>query len=178
MVDLSFYKNKRVLVTGHTGFKGSWLLKILSKANAIVAGYSLSPITSPSLFKLMKFDNLDSYIYDIRNFTSLENVFEYFKPEIVIHLAAQPIVRESYNDPRFTYETNIMGTVNLLECIRNSDCVRSFLNVTTDKVYLNREWDRGYREDDPLDGFDPYSNSKSCSELITHSYKKILFLFF
>ena len=175
-MDLSFYKNKRVFVTGHTGFKGSWLCKILEKYGAIVTGYSLEPPTDPNLFSMCDFGkNFKSIIGDIRDFDCLKKAFEYSNPEIVLHLAAQPIVRESYIDPHGTYETNVMGTVNILECVRLSSCVKSFLNVTTDKVYINNEWDWGYREIDPLDGFDPYSNSKSCSELVTHSYNNSFF---
>lgn len=176
MFDLNFYKGKRVLVTGHTGFKGSWLCKTLSVAGACVAGYSLEPPTDPSLFEIAGIESrVESHIGDIRDFDSLKKVFDSFKPEIVLHLAAQPIVRESYRHPRETYETNVMGTVNVLECIRLCDCVKSFLNVTTDKVYKNNEWEWGYRENEPLDGFDPYSNSKSCSELVTHSYRDSFF---
>ena len=118
---------------------------------------------------------MDSVIGDVRDFELLKEVFERVQPQIVIHLAAQPIVRESYKNPRETYETNVMGTVNILECARQFSCVRSFLNVTTDKVYENKEWEWGYREEDVLDGFDPYSNSKSCSELVTHSYIRSFF---
>ena len=176
MQTLDFYKGKRVLVTGHTGFKGSWLCRVLINAGAEVTGYSLTPPTCPSLFELADIgDGMRSVIGDIRDFSSLKKCFDEARPEIVLHLAAQPIVRDSYKDPRYTYETNVMGTVNILECIRTSDTVRSFLNVTTDKVYLNREWAWGYREDEALDGFDPYSNSKSCSELVTHSYKNSFF---
>lgn len=174
--DLSFYKGKRVFVTGHTGFKGSWLCKILSDAGAIVTGYSLAPQTTPSLYELAGIEKLvHSVIGDIADIESLNNAFNEAQPDIVLHLAAQPIVRDSYKDPVYTYQTNVMGTVNILECIRKSDCVKSFLNVTTDKVYQNREWEWGYREDEMLDGFDPYSNSKSCSELVTHSYKNSFF---
>lgn len=170
-MDLSFYKNKRVLVTGHTGFKGTWLCKMLVNAGAVVTGYSLEPPTEPNLFNVSGLRGaLHSVIADIRDFEKLSAVFSEVQPEIVFHLAAQPIVRESYKDPRCTYETNVMGTVNLLECVRLTPCVKSVLNVTTDKVYKNNEWCWGYREDEPLDGFDPYSNSKSCSELVTHSY--------
>ena len=170
-LDLSFYKGKRVFVTGHTGFKGSWLCRILVKAGAIVTGYSLEPPTSPNLFGLADVEKRITHVVgDIRDFDKLKAAFEEARPEIVLHLAAQPIVRDSYKDPRYTYETNVMGTVNLLECVRLSSDVRSVLNVTTDKVYHNNEWCWGYREDEPLDGFDPYSNSKSCSELVTHSY--------
>ena len=176
MFDLSFYKNKRVFVTGHTGFKGSWLCKILSNSGAIVTGYSLMPPTSPSLFELAQIaGDVKSIIGDIRDYESLKKAFDEAKPEIVFHLAAQPIVRDSYKDPKYTYETNVMGTVNILECVRMSDCVKSFLNVTTDKVYKNKEWEWGYRENEELDGFDPYSNSKSCSELVTHSYQQSFF---
>ncbi len=176
-MDLSFYKGKRVFVTGHTGFKGSWLCKILVKSGAIVTGYSLRPPTTPSLFEIANIEqDITSVIGDIRDYNTLKAAFDKCQPEIVLHLAAQPIVRDSYKDPVFTYETNVMGTVNILECVRNSNCVKSFLNVTTDKVYLNREWEWGYREDEMLDGFDPYSNSKSCSELVTHSYKSSFFV--
>ena len=175
-MDLSFYKGKHVFVTGHTGFKGLWLCKILVKAGAIVTGYSLKPLTTPSLFEIANIEqDITSVIGDIRDYNTLKSAFDKAQPEIVLHLAAQPIVRDSYKDPVFTYETNVMGTVNILECVRNSNCVKSFLNVTTDKVYLNREWEWGYREDEMLDGFDPYSNSKSCSELVTHSYKSSFF---
>lgn len=174
--DLSFYNGKRVFVTGHTGFKGSWLCKMLSNAGAIVTGYSLNPPTSPSLFEIAGIENdIHSVIGDIRDYKALKAAFDEAQPEIVLHLAAQPIVRDSYKDPAYTYETNVMGTVNILECVRNSSCVKSFLNVTTDKVYLNKEWAWGYRENEELDGYDPYSNSKSCSELVTHSYKNSFF---
>ena len=170
-MDFSFYKNKKVLVTGHTGFKGAWLCKLLLMQEAEVVGYSLEAPTEPSLFKLLGLETqMTSVIGDIRDFEKLSETFEKYQPEIVLHLAAQPIVRTSYKEPRQTYETNVMGTVNICECVRNSKSVRSFLNVTTDKVYKNNEWDKGYREEDPLDGYDPYSNSKSCSELVTHSY--------
>ena len=170
-MDLSFYCGKRVLVTGHTGFKGTWLCKMLVNAGATVTGYSLEPPTTPNLFSISGLGNkMKSVIADIRDFDRLKVSFAEAQPEIVLHLAAQPIVRESYKDPRYTYETNVMGTVNLMECVRLNPCVKSVLNVTTDKVYKNNEWCWGYREDEPLDGFDPYSNSKSCSELVTHSY--------
>ena len=174
--DLSFYKGKKVFVTGHTGFKGSWLCKMLANAGAVVTGYSLSPPTEPSLFQIAGIaKDIHSVIGDIRDLAALKAVFDAAQPEIVLHLAAQPIVRDSYKDPAYTYETNVMGTVNILECVRSSGCVKSFLNVTTDKVYLNKEWEWGYRENEELDGFDPYSNSKSCSELVTHSYKNSFF---
>lgn len=174
--DLSFYKGKKVFITGHTGFKGTWLCKILLNAGADITGYALDAPTNPSLFEItgLKKD-ITSVIGDIRDYEKLKKTFDQVQPEIVFHLAAQPIVRDSYNAPAYTYETNVMGTVNILECVRNSSCVKSFLNVTTDKVYLNREWTWGYRENEELDGFDPYSNSKSCSELVTHSYKNSFF---
>ncbi len=176
MTDLTFYKDKKVLVTGHTGFKGSWLCRILLNAGASVTGYSLQPPTDPSLFELAGLDKqMTSIIGDIRDYEKLLKVFKQAQPEIVLHLAAQPIVRDSYKAPRYTYETNVMGTVNICEAVRQTPSVRSFLNVTTDKVYHNNEWCWGYREDEPLDGFDPYSNSKSCSELVTHSYKNSFF---
>ena len=168
---LDFYKGKRVLVTGHTGFKGSWLCRLLLDAGAQVSGYALKAPTDPALFDLLCLnEQMDSVIGDIRDLSLLKQTFERVQPEIVLHLAAQPIVRDSYRDPVYTYETNVMGTVNICECVSLFPCVKSFLNVTTDKVYLNREWEWGYRENDPLDGYDPYSNSKSCSELVTHSY--------
>ena len=170
-MDLSFYKGKKVLVTGHTGFKGTWLCRILINAGAQVTGYSLNPPTEPKLFSMADVESrMNSVIGDIRDLDHLKKVFEQTQPEIVLHLAAQPIVRDSYKDPVYTYETNVMGTVNICECVRLNPCVKSFLNVTTDKVYKNNEWEWGYRENEPLDGFDPYSNSKSCSELVTHSY--------
>ena len=173
---MDFYRDKRVLVTGHTGFKGAWLCRILALAGARVTGYSLEPPTDPSLFEIAGLeDRMDSVLGDIRNLKGLRDVFERVRPEVVFHLAAQPIVRDSYKDPVYTYETNVMGAVNVMECVRLTDSVRSFLNVTTDKVYENREWEYGYRECDPLDGYDPYSNSKSCSELVTHSYQKSFF---
>ncbi|HBW35508.1 CDP-glucose 4,6-dehydratase [Desulfosporosinus sp. BICA1-9] len=173
---LDFFKGKKIFVTGHTGFKGAWLCKILINASAEVTGYALNPPTNPSLFEISGIEKeMNSIIGDIRDFESLEKAFNYGQPEIVIHLAAQPLVRESYKDPRYTYETNVMGTVNILECVRKSNCVKSVLNVTTDKVYHNNEWEWGYRENEPLDGYDPYSNSKSCSELVTHSYKNSFF---
>lgn len=175
--DINFYKNKKVFVTGHTGFKGSWICKILSNAGAIVTGYSLAPPTTLALFEIAGIEqDITSVIGDVRDYASMKKAFDEAQPEIVLHLAAQPIVRDSYKDPRYTYETNVMGTVNILECVRNSRCVKSFLNVTTDKVYLNKEWTWGYRENEELDGYDPYSNSKSCSELVTHSYKNSFFI--
>ncbi len=166
-----FYKDRRVLITGHTGFKGSWLCRILTNAGATVTGYALEPPTEPNLFSICKVEGrMKSIVGDVRDREHLMRFFDEVKPEIVFHLAAQPIVRDSYKNPVYTYETNVMGTVNICECVRLHPCVKSFLNVTTDKVYENKEWEWGYRENEPLDGFDPYSNSKSCSELVTHSY--------
>src|SRR5574344_735211 len=175
-MDLSFYKGKRVLVTGHSGFKGSWMCQVLKMLGADVIGYSLEPETTPSLFKLINVnDGMTSIIGDIRDLKHLNSVFDEYSPEIVIHMAAQPLVRESYNNPVYTYDVNVMGTVNILEAVRCHSCVKSVINVTTDKVYKNNEWEWGYRENDVLDGYDPYSNSKSCSELVTSSYKKSFF---
>lgn len=172
----NFYSNKKVLITGHTGFKGTWLCKILLMLGADVTGYALEAPTQPSLFKLCGLQQQINSIYgDVRDLEHLRQVFEEVQPEIVIHMAAQPIVRESYKNPVYTYETNVMGTVNVLECVRLTESVKSFLNVTTDKVYQNNEWDRAYCEEDVLNGYDPYSNSKSCSELVTDSYKKSFF---
>ena len=166
-----FYEGKKVLVTGHTGFKGTWLCEILKCLGAKVIGYALEPPTNPSLFDMTEMDKgMTSYIGDIRDLTYLKEVFAKERPEIVIHMAAQPIVRESYRNPVDTYAINVMGTVNVLESVRLTDSVKSVVNVTTDKVYRNNEWEKGYVESDILDGYDPYSNSKSCSELVTHSY--------
>lgn len=176
-IDYDFYRGKRVFVTGHTGFKGAWLCRILIDAGAIVTGYSLPAPTEPNLFSLAGLEgNITSVIGDIRNFESLKRAFEEAQPEIVLHLAAQPIVRTSYEAPLYTYETNVMGTLHVLECIRTLQVpVKSAVIITTDKVYLNREWFWGYREDEPLDGYDPYSNSKSCAELSVHSYVSSFF---
>lgn len=176
MFDLNFYKNKKVLVTGHTGFKGAWLCTILKNLGADVLGYALEAPTDPSLYEIINVsDGMESVYGDIRDFENLKKAFDGFQPEIVFHMAAQPLVRDSYKDPVYTYETNVMGTVNILEAIRLTDSVKSFVNITTDKVYENNEWVWGYRENDALNGFDPYSNSKSCSELVTHSYKSSFF---
>lgn len=168
-----FYNGKRVLLTGHTGFKGSWLSKILIMCGAKLTGYALNPPTDTNIFDILGLEaEMNSVIGDIRVLEYLKKVFDEVEPEYVIHMAAQPIVRDSYERPVYTYETNVMGTVNIMECVRLSKSVKSFLNVTTDKVYENKEQDKGYVETDFLDGYDPYSNSKSCSELVTHSYKK------
>lgn len=173
---LEFYQGKRVLVTGHTGFKGTWMCAMLLQAGAQVTGYALEPPTGPGIYVLSGIDaKIHSVTGDIRDLGHLQKVFDDVQPEIVIHMAAQPIVRESYRNPVYTYEVNVMGTVNILECVRTHPCVRSFVNVTTDKVYLNREWEWGYRENEELNGYDPYSNSKSCSELVTSSYRNSFF---
>lgn len=170
--DLNFYKGKKVLLTGHTGFKGSWMSVMLVNAGAKVIGYSSCSKEEIRLFDLCGVKDQISHITgDVRDLRRLLDVFETYKPEVVFHMAAQPIVRDSYKDPVGTYDTNVMGTVNVCEAVRQTSSVRSFLNVTTDKVYENKEWEWGYRENEPLDGYDPYSNSKSCSELVTHSYK-------
>ena len=177
-MDLSFYHNKKVLVTGHTGFKGSWLTKLLLYAGAEVYGFSLDVPTDPALFYLAGIDQElgdRSIKGDICDLQALSAAFDRVRPEIVFHLAAQPIVRRSYEEPVLTYQTNVMGTVNLMECVRTHDCVRSVVNVTTDKVYENRETGEAFREEERLDGYEPYSNSKSCSELVTASYRRSYF---
>lgn len=169
--DRSFYRKKKVLITGHTGFKGSWMCAVLKELGAEVTGYALKAPTEPNLFDLCRMsEKINSVTGDIRNLNNLKEVFGKIQPEIVIHMAAQPLVGVSYQDPVYTYDVNVMGTVNVLECIRHTPSVRSFVNVTTDKVYKNREWEWGYRENEELNGYDPYSNSKSCSELVTSSY--------
>lgn len=176
-IKLDFYGGKRVFITGHTGFKGAWLCRVLVDVGAVVTGYALSAPTEPNLFSLAGLEGkMVSVTGDIRNYESLKAAFDAAQPEIVFHLAAQPIVKTGYEQPVYTYETNVMGTVNLMECIRTSQFpVKSVVNVTTDKVYENQERIWGYRENEPLDGYDPYSNSKSCSELVTHSYKNSFF---
>lgn len=176
MFDLSFYTNKKILITEHTGFKGSWMCQLLHMAGADVTGYALQAPTDPNLFALCGLaDNIHSVTGDVRDLAHMQEVFASCQPEIVIHMAAQPLVRESYQNPVYTYETNVMGTVNVLECVRSTPGIRSFLNVTTDKVYKNKEWEWGYRENEELNGYDPYSNSKSCSELVTSSYQNSFF---
>lgn len=172
----NFYRDKNILITGHTGFKGAWLSEILVGWGADIHGFSLNPPTEPNLFEILELNSkIDSYIGDIRDLEELKLKFDEINPEIVIHMAAQPLVRESYKNPVYTYETNVIGTVNICECVRCTDSVKSFLNVTTDKVYENKEKQEAYKEDEKLDGFDPYSNSKSCSEIITHSYNNSFF---
>lgn len=172
MSERSFFRGKRVLLTGHTGFKGSWLSLLLLEAGASVTGFALPPESEPNLFSLLRLDReMRSILGDIRDLSALEQAFDEAKPELVFHLAAQPIVRESYRAPKATFETNVVGTVNLLECVRTRGCVKSLVNVTTDKVYRNEETNTAFREGDPLGGYDPYSASKACSELVTGSYK-------
>lgn len=174
--DLGFYKDKKVLITGHTGFKGSWMSVMLVNAGAKIIGYSSCSKEDIRLFDICGIKEQITHIKgDIRDLDYLLTVFNQYGPEIVIHMAAQPLVRLSYEEPVDTYSTNVMGTVNICEAVRKTPSVRSFLNVTTDKVYENKEWEWGYRENEPLDGYDPYSNSKSCSELVTHSYKNSFF---
>lgn len=176
LFDRLFYNNRKVLITGHTGFKGAWMCQLLTMAGADVTGYALEPPTNPSLFELCGLqERMHSVTGDVRDLGHMKKVFAETRPEIVIHMAAQPLVRESYKEPVYTYETNVIGTVNVLECVRQTPSVKSFVNVTTDKVYLNREWEWGYRENEELNGYDPYSNSKSCSELVTSSYKSSFF---
>lgn len=175
-MDYSFWKDKKVFITGHTGFKGSWLTIWLNLLGTKVYGYALNPPTDPSLYeKGAVSESVTSVLGDIRDLTALKKALNDAMPEIVVHMAAQPIVRESYRIPVETYETNVMGTVNILEAVRNCTSVRAFVNVTTDKVYENREWVWGYRESEPFGGHDPYSNSKACSELVTSSYRSSFF---
>ncbi|WP_018702949.1 CDP-glucose 4,6-dehydratase [Anaeromusa acidaminophila] len=176
MDEMNFWRGKRVLITGHTGFKGAWLSLWLSSLGANVAGYSLRPPTSPSLFQECKtYELMESFIGDICDLERLKAVIFEIKPEVVFHLAAQPMVLEGYRDPVNTYSTNIMGTINLLESIRASESVKAVVNITTDKCYENKEWLWGYRENESLGGRDPYSNSKACSELITAAYRESYF---
>lgn len=165
----NFYKDKKVLVTGHTGFKGTWLCALLNYLNADVYGYALKAEDN-SLYNQAHMDeHVKSYIGDIRDYDYLNRVINEVKPEIVIHMAAQPIVKKGYEDPVYTYGVNVMGTVNLLDCIKNCDSVKSVINVTTDKVYQS-DYSKAYKEEDVLNGYDPYSNSKSCSELVSNTY--------
>lgn len=174
---MNFWKNKKVFITGHTGFKGSWLCLWLHRLGAEIHGYALSPPTQPSLFELVQVESLLSShkVADIRDGSLLQAVMCSIQPEIVIHMAAQPLVRDSYLIPVETYSTNVMGTVHVLEAVRGCKSVRAVVNVTTDKCYENREWVWGYREDDSMGGFDPYSSSKGCSELVTSAYRQSYF---
>jgi CDP-glucose 4,6-dehydratase len=172
----NFWKDKRVLVTGHTGFKGVWLCHLLHTLGAKLWGYSLAPNTEPNMFTLTSLEDFVGHkIGDIRDFTQLKEYIEDVKPDIVFHLAAQPLVRESYHDPITTYHTNVLGTVNLFEAIRRVKHPITIINITTDKCYQNKEWHYPYRENDPLGGHDPYSNSKACAELVTECYNNSFF---
>lgn len=176
VMDWQFWKNKKVLITGHTGFKGSWLCLWLQELGAKVVGYALQSPTEPNLFKLAQVENgIVSLIDDIRNFESLASAMRQHRPEIVIHMAAQALVRRSYEAPVETYQTNVMGTVHLFEAIRRTKGVKAVVNVTTDKCYENKEWLWGYRETEPLGGHDPYSSSKACSEQVTGAFRKSFF---
>lgn len=176
LVDKSFWAGKVVLLTGHTGFKGSWLSMWLQSMGAKVVGYALEPSTKPSLFVAAKVaEGMISIEGDVRDFPALSKVFEKYQPEIVIHMAAQPLVRYSYANPVETYSTNVMGTVHVLEAARLAGSVRAIVNVTSDKCYENREWIWGYRESEPMGGYDPYSSSKGCSELVTAGYRNSYF---
>ncbi len=172
----NIYQGRKVFVTGHTGFKGSWLCLLLHQLGADVYGYALEPPTQPSLFETARIGELvTTETGDIRDYSHLLNTLQKVQPEIVIHMAAQPLVRESYKNPRETYEVNVMGTVNLLEAIRQTPGIKAVVNVTTDKCYENKEWLWGYRENEPMGGYDPYSNSKGCSELVTASFRNSFF---
>lgn len=172
----NFYKNKRVLVTGHTGFKGSWLTTWLLDLGAVVCGYSLEPSTNPSMFNILNLkDKINHNIGDIRNFEYLKKVISDFEPDIVFHLAAQPLVRLSYENPKLTYETNVIGTLNLFEALKEVKNIKTIINITTDKCYENKEWIWGYRENEAMGGYDPYSSSKGCVELLSSSYRRSFF---
>ena len=172
----SVYKGKKVLITGHTGFKGSWLSLWLLELGANVIGYSLEPPTHPNLFEALSLNKkLIHIIGDVRNEEKLFSIFVKYEPEIVFHLAAQPLVRLSYKEPKLTYETNIMGTINILEAIRKTNSVKTCVIVTSDKCYENKEWVYGYRETDPMGGYDPYSSSKGCAELVAAAYRNSFF---
>lgn len=176
MIDKTFWKGKKVFLTGHTGFKGSWLCLWLHKLGAQVTGYALNPPTDPSLFELARIGRfVTSIIGDVRVRQTLTRAIVSAQPEIIIHMAAQPLVRDSYKIPVETYDVNVMGTVNLLDAVRHCKGVKAFINVTTDKCYENKEWIWGYRENEPLGGYDPYSNSKACSELVTSSFRNSYF---
>ena len=176
MINKEFWRGKKVLITGHTGFKGSWLSLWLNSLGAIVTGYALTPPTQPSLFALCKIDTvIHSVIGDVRDREKLMQVMQESQPEIVIHMAAQPLVRDSYKNPVDTYAINVMGTVHVLEAVRHCPSVKAVVNVTTDKCYDNKEWIWGYRENEAMGGYDPYSNSKACSELVTSSYRNSFF---
>jgi CDP-glucose 4,6-dehydratase len=176
VITSSFWVGKRVFLTGHTGFKGSWLSLWLQSLGAKVTGYALKPPTSPNLFEVANVEKgMHSVIGDIRDLDSLKKVMKEANPDILIHMAAQPLVRNSYVNPVETYMTNVMGTVHVLEAARDNQNIKAILNVTSDKCYENREIDRGYREDEPMGGFDPYSNSKGCAELVSSAYRNSFF---
>ncbi len=169
----AFWRGKRVLLTGHTGFKGSWLSLWLQSMGAVIRGVALEPPTEPALFKVAQVaDGMEHRIADIRDYVAIQSLVHEFQPEIVIHMAAQPLVRLSYQQPIETYATNVMGTVHVLEAARHAGSVRAIVNITTDKCYENREWVWGYREDEPMGGHDPYSNSKGCAELVSSAYRR------
>jgi CDP-glucose 4,6-dehydratase len=171
-----FWRGKRVFLTGHTGFKGSWLSLWLQELDADLTGYALEPPTNPSLFEEARVaDGMTSIIGDVRELERLKEIIQEARPEIVIHMAAQPLVRLSYENPVDSYSTNVMGTVHLLEAVRLVGGVKAIVNVTTDKCYENREWEWGYRENEPMGGYDPYSNSKGCAELVTSAYRSSFF---
>lgn len=175
-MNTAFWQNKKVLITGHTGFKGSWLCLWLQQLGADLCGLSLEPETSPNLFELAQVaDNMQHHIGDIREFNTVKSIVDAFQPEIIIHMAAQPLVRYSYDHPIETYATNVMGTAHVLEAARHCESVRSIVNITTDKCYENKEWQWGYRENEPMGGYDPYSNSKGCAELVTSAYRSSYF---
>lgn len=176
MINRQFWKGKKVFVTGHTGFKGSWLCLWLNELGAEVIGYALTPPTKPSLFEICKIkEMITSFMGDIRDFDELNSAMQTAQPDIVIHMAAQSLVRYSYINPVETYAINVMGTVHLLEAVRNCKSIKAVINVTTDKCYENKEWVWGYRENEPMGGYDPYSNSKGCSELVTAAYRNSFF---
>lgn len=173
---MQFWQRKKILITGHTGFKGSWLSLILQLAGAELVGFALPPSSNPNLFTLANIaENMTSLFGDLRDFDQVLRVFKLYKPEIVIHMAAQPLVRYSYKEPVETYATNVMGTVHVFEAARQVNCVKTIINVTSDKCYDNKEWYWGYREQDQLGGHDPYSNSKACAELVTQAYRNSYF---
>jgi CDP-glucose 4,6-dehydratase len=176
MIDRSFWKDRRVFLTGHTGFKGAWLGKWLSMMGARVRGYALEPPTKPSLFESLNLGAcLDSVIGDIRNAAEVDRAMMEFEPDIVFQFAAQPLVRLSYAEPKQTYETNVMGAINMYEAVRRCDSVHAIISITTDKCYENREWVWGYRESDPMGGYDPYSSSKACVEILSAAYRQSFF---
>ena len=172
----NFFKGKKILVIGHTGFKGSWLTQLLLNFGTDIIGYSLEPNTNTNLFDILNLrDNISNHFKDVNDYNELKKIIEIEKPEIVFHLAAQPLVRDSYDDPLFTYKTNVIGTANVLQAIKETNCVKSAVIITTDKVYENKEWIWAYRENDELGGYDPYSTSKACAELVVKSYIRSFF---